>query len=790
MNEQQVTVRSLKYPHNDNIGFISPLGDIIVERIVDNRVSSEAEFWESIYEIVKLQINEEKDKAFFIEPEWNEIQKYLAENSFYFNLKSNRKRFDDLFAFLCQSSNELYCAFMKDVCPPDVHKLCSRYLSAYYNLTNCLQEQNVLRDDFIYKSQFLHMLRTGYKNNVDGNMDILNINDEIFFRFFSPIFLEELRVFYSFLEEDDWYQGRLYDNKKKFIKQVYKDIIREKFNHLFLLEVTQLNDRYISTYYNVSVPRIFNRNALSSIEPIRPVRWIDKIKAYVENLTNSGKDKQNEKTIKIAAIGYVNLEGNRENCWSRELKMFYDTLSKIRIEDFSSAYDFYIDIFANSNDGYFKNFTNADCADSYHNSQNGISINVNFVDYSKLFSLRNDVKPNICYVVREYNIVLLEDVPNIYTHEYKLLKKSGKNFPDSGNDYESEYMRMDFKSEEFLVQDYRYTPINLLLSKLNLISMNEETYGDTLKYKLNQPLIDYLKDYVESLEKDNGDRNVYIFTSKKSGVDFLDYAQRNFAREERYNAKSFYLIAMSNCKSKALQIYQSSEKKSFMVFSLWNMLKNIDYSFIESEAFFNDILHCKREEVCALAMKIYIKMTWNLPDKKFLFEICFDSQFKNRESEPDRRLLKSLLEELFEVIFSSKTDQFTRCVRRSFLNSVYNQMEYIDDAILYCILFNGFSEKDEPLREVRFAEFDERYVYSVNQPVFWSLISILKLLNENVYRRDRILEIKMIYENDRNTYSSVGLDSLNVLFQCVKNICEKYGYTFSNIYRNLANHLS
>lgn len=782
MNEQLV---ALHFQKDNDFDSVCPLGDKIIESVIDQNVSSEFEFWKNIIDVVKRQTDKDAI-GFFDPPQWNDIYMWLEGNSFRLNHGKNKPMFDSMFNSLCSSSDVLYCSFMKDVCPLDIDKLFSNYLSSYYNLTNSLQKQNVLRDDFIYKSQFLHMLRTGYKSNGDG--DALNVNDGLFFRFFSPIFLEELRVFYSFIENDVWYKSKLRDNDNKFIKRIYKDIIREKFNHLFLLEVTQLNDRYISTYYNISVPKIFNRDSLSSIEPIRPVRWIDKIKAYVENLTNSGKNVQ--KKIKIAVIGYVYLEGSRENCYSSELEMFYETLSRIRVEDFGSTYDFDIDIFSNSNDGHFKEFIDSNCGYAYENIQNGISVKIKFVDYSELFSLRNDVQNSICNVIRNYNIVLLEDVPNIYNREYKLLKKSGKDFPDSSSSYESEYMRMDFRSEEFLVQDFKYTPINLLLSKLNLISMNEETYGDTLKYKLNQPLIDYLKDYVESLEKDNGDCCVYIFTSKKSGVDFSNYAQHNFTREERYNAKSFYLIALSNRKGKDLQVYPSNEKKSFMVFSLWNMLKNIDYSLVENEMFFNEILHCKKEEVCALAMKIYIKMTCDIPNMNFLFEICFDSQFKDRKSEPDRRMLKSFLEDLFEIIFSSETNLFTRCVRRSFLNSVYNQMEYIDDAVLYCILFNGFSKDSKPSSEVRFANFKERYVYSVNQPVFWSLTSILKLLNENVFHGDRIWEIKMIYENNRNAYSSIGLDTLNVLLQCIKDICEKYGYTSSKMYSNLVNLLA
>lgn len=799
MDEQQVMFRPIHYQIKDNIGLVSSFGDKIVESMMDSKVSSETEFWERVFNAVKEQID--NDKEFFAKPQWEEICNWLSANSFMFNLQNNKSLLENLFSSLRKSSDALYAAFEGEECPPDIPDLCKDYFNAYSKLSNHLQERKILFEDSIYKSQFLNMLRTGYKREEDSHTS--DGDSEFFFRFFSPVFLENLCIFYNFLEYDVWYQSKLgnFDKEridkdpknlgKENIKRIYKDIIREKFKHLFFLEVTQFNDRYISTYYNISVPKLMNRDHLSSVEPIRPVRWIDKIVAYVKKLELSGKGKTG-KTIKIATVGYVNLEGDKDYCFSRELNTFYDTLRLIRTQYFNDAYDFEINIFPNALDEYFKEFKDYPYPYRYDQEGSGISINVEFVDYSTFFGVNTSKTPNICNVIKDYNIVLIEDVPNVYTHEYKLLKKSGKDFPDVGSDfdYESEYRRIDFKNEDFLVMNYRYAPINLLTSKLNLISMNEDVYGDTLKYKLNQPLIDYLKEYITHFENDPKERNVYIFTSKKSGVEFSDYAQYNFIREERYNAKSFYLTTLSNRKRKDLQMCARGRKKTFIVFSLWNMLKNIDYSFVESGGFLENVFRCKREEVCALATKIYIKMNWDYPNKKFIFEICIDPQIKQHCLESDKQQLANLLEDLFKIIFSSEKNLFARCLRHSFLNAVYSQMEYIEDVVFYCVLYNGFSESNKPSIEVRFTDFEERYVYSVNQPIFWNFTNILKLLNENISYGDRVWEIKRLYENNHEIYQSIGLDTSNVLLQCVKEICEEYGYTDSNIYGNLVSLLA
>ena len=125
-NGQQVIIRPLSY--QDNISDSETLFlDRIVESVMDTFVSSEAEFWERVFNVVKnyAEINE----PFFASPNWKGICYWLEENSFSFNF--NKELFLSLFSSLIKSSNTLYEVFAGDVCPQNVHKLCSNYLGKY-----------------------------------------------------------------------------------------------------------------------------------------------------------------------------------------------------------------------------------------------------------------------------------------------------------------------------------------------------------------------------------------------------------------------------------------------------------------------------------------------------------------------------------------------------------------------------------------------------------------------------------------------------------------------------------
>lgn len=754
---------------------------MIFDSIMSLEELSTKEYWKIIFNCVKSK--QDGNPYFLAEPQWGEIENWLVLKSFKFNIKSTQEFIHKKFKVLIETCNAFVRVSQSDF--SEAGSLCFDYLSAYYDLIIGMEQVGLLRDDLSYNSAFLQMMMTGncqIQYNSSGEFE--DYFD--FYGFYSPVFLEKLCLFYDFLNEDEWYNKK---SDKKMIMMIFKDVIQEKFIHMFFSDVNIANKRYVNTYHNVTLPYLINRDNLSSVEPIRPVRWVEKVRSYIECLDGNKeglKKREGKYVIKIAAIGYVNIfkDSKQDILTSDELDMFCHTLNSFYNQ---SDYVFEVKVYVNAKDNYFFDVESYDVKfpPEPDNPENyDISITLQKVDYSVLFAPNKPVNENselIKDVINQNNIVLILDVPNLYTHEYKLLRKSSNNFPNEGsyNNYTQEYCRLDFKNDDFLVLGYRYAPIHFLVSKLNLIAMNADAYEDTLKYKINIPLINYLRAYV----KDEGEylHDVFVFISSKSSINYSEYAEQNFTREERYNGKNFHLIMLRNMKKKTIRACDA--KKNYIVFSLWNLMKNIDYHMFEKPYFFDDVLHSEPTKVCAYAMQVYIKMKWGDSLKNFEFEICLNNLEIKKQI--DRASLKDLVEELLTIVFSSRNDLFSRCIRHAFSNTIYSQMQYLDDAIFYCLFCSEFPRKDAPKLLVDFMSFKEEPVYSVNQPVFWNIVRTLKSLNTKAFFGDQFLAIKREFRNNCMDYSIGGYDSVVPLLQLVELICEKYGYEDSYLYRNI-----
>lgn len=767
-------------PQNENLSNHvdneSGLLSTIFDTVMNISILSTEEYWKSIFNCVKK--NKDRFSEFFAEPQWTEIEIWLELHSFKFN--SYRNHIDEEFRNLIKKSDMFVDMFKSNNlfdCTSAVG-LCFDYLCAYYDLIVSMEQSGILQDDLSYRSAFLQMMMTGYFYPEFDNYSNSSEKGKpiCFYRFFSPVFLEKLCLFYDFLEEDGWYNKKSGENK---IMTIFRDVIKEKFIHMFFSDVNISGKRYVTTYHNVDFPYLINRDYLSSVESIRPVRWIDKIRAYIESCSDSGqeiiKNQAGKYEIHIAAIGYVNISDREKKLYSEELDMFCYTLNSL----YSANYIFDVKIFVNEEDNYF-------CGvEGYKVHFDNVKISLKKVNYFEFFAPNKSKDSKIEFIgdiIDQNNIVLILDAPNLYTYEYKLFRKSSKDFPDNdSHNYKQEYRQIDFKNDDFLVLGYRYAPIHLLISKINLIAMNADRYEDTLKYKINTPLIDYLQKYVK--KKNDIIHDVHVFISSKTSINYSEYAEQNFTREERYNGKNFHLITLRNINKKTIGVYEG--KKNYIVFSLWNFMKNIDYHFLEREVFYKNILNANKKAVCAESMYIYIKMKWGDALNDFEFEICCDKKKSKINSMIDKELLKDMISSLLKVVFSSENDLFCRCVRHSFSNTIYSQMEYLDDAVFYCLFCKEFPRKNVPQLKVDFVTFDEKPVSSVNQPVFWTVARSIKNLNTKSFFGDQMLAIKREFRKNSMDYSFGESRSVLPLLKFIVSICEKYGYESSYLYRNI-----
>lgn len=740
--------------------------------------------------ILKQEVSEEGFSEFITNPEWDEIRIRLIDNSFRYNLaKFEFPELDYKFNELVQNSMEFYYA-MNDRVSKDIQygKLCLNYLQSYRDMMIAMNQYEMLNDDLCYTSNLLQSLTTGF----DWSEKQLPKGKKVrFLGFYSPETWEKLCVFFKFLINHPLYNS---PTDGGTISKVFYDIIKEKFLHMFFEDIIISGERYIETYYNVGFSSLVNRNDLSSVEPIRPVRLVDKIRAYIENCEELGINlpvKDGKYEIDIAIIGYVKIDTSDGK--SEELEMLCSTL-ELLYSDYNYVFNF--TIYVNENDPYFFNIKKSDTSVKIETKSDIINMSLEKCDYLTLFSPRefDYTLPTICRVINQNKITLILDTPNLYTRDYYLLRNSSKDFPgrDAYDNYVIDYNRLNFKGSKILVSGYKYAPIHILTSKINMLALNEDSYDDTLKYKLNTPIIDYLRRYVESREFNDVPRDVHIFISSKTSVRYSQYARKNFTRVERYNGKNFNLITLrSNTRKVTVNTYTRNAKKNYMVFSFWNFIKNIDYHILDKGGLFEYPDEKNFRQICADSMGIYIKMEWENSLEMFKFSIDYDDDSQLTRDKKNKGLLRDLMNDIFKIIFSSNDDLFSECLRHAFSNTIYSQMEYLDDAVFYCIFCGKFPGKFEPNFNIEFESFSERPVMSVNQPIFWTVVKTIESLGAESLFSDQLLETRIEFRDNIENYKfENNADSFEAILQSIMSICELYGYTDSCLYRNVLKTLS
>lgn len=327
------------------------------DAIMEVDIWEEGQYWKRIFEC--LHENEKEYKLFFRKSEWDKIKDWIEKKSFKYNSKKEmmEEKFSEIIekyeAFFALSNSSNIFDFAR------AGELCFDYLNAYYVLIISMEQNGLLRDDLSYDPSFLAMMMTGYidlgeaskTGNSDsgeafktGNNDsgeaskigysdlgeVSNRLDKYFYGFYSPIFLENICLFYDFLLEN----YKSYAGPSKKIKWVCDDIVRKKFVKMFFSDINIAGKRYATTYYGDKCLCLMNRDYLSSIEPIRPIRWIDKIRSYIDYCQNTSKkfteNENGSNIINIAAIGYVKLVENAEGkLCSDELELFGKVLNSL-----------------------------------------------------------------------------------------------------------------------------------------------------------------------------------------------------------------------------------------------------------------------------------------------------------------------------------------------------------------------------------------------------------------------------------------------------------------------------
>lgn len=698
------------------------------------------------------------ETSFYQKPDWTGVEERFFE-SVYINVNDDNEKFDfykSLFKKVEDTNAAMYSCVLNPMCENSSEAI-GAYLDAYFELMCSLLETKLICQEAVAYKALRSQLLTGYVQNLEND-------NGLFYRFFSPIIIEKVVMIYDFTQHFITYYEKISENDK-MIKEIFRHLYFEKLSRLFYMNVISEKKHYIYTCDNKQYPIICSREDLSSIMMVKPIRWLDKIRAYIEEY-DSDSDKYKGETIRLLVIGYVKIEfKNKTEESSEELRILAQTLNQLYPET-----NFLFDILINKEDLYFK----------------GMKSNVRFDWENVVFEIRKGdyyeefLPLNIRKAIMKNDIVLFLDAPCLYEHEFMIEKDYSVNKNCCANvPYENVYAQLK-KEDIILPTQSKTAPIHRLVSKLNIIGIDRKSQETNFHYALNDSFATFVQGVVDNQNKDitSKRKDVHILYSSTSSVANSLFALENIAREERYKGKAFRLISfISHAKQDPRKMLLKPSGKmideNFMVFSLWNMVKNIDITMLENEKWRKN-LGTDSVSACQKLMNVFVKFRWSSDFKQFNYEVKLDKSSQDL----NLQFIVYVVEELLRAVLLYNGSSIGNCILNSFYNTIYSQIKTVDDAVFYCLFRTRNWKAIEP--RVDYAgEFNDesKPVLSVNQPHRWTVVRAINELQKANISLDQYYSV--VYELKRNNY-----DAPKLLYD-IYNVCENNGYKDCRLYYNV-----
>lgn len=739
------------------------IDDSFLKRYTDNLFSSSVDLELSFDEYLFLFLkNNDANNSFFQIPDWRVIQEKFFE-SVYLSDKKSISIISKLFCKLDTDINDITKVitpfFIERKSSTKVKTFIDNYLNTYYKLINTLLDFKIMQQEYFNNSLLRDQIITGYINNIDGE----HCNN--YYRFYSPVIIEKVRMTYDFTMS--FIKGYNKINKDDHeIISIFQHLYLEKVSRLFFMNIIDKNkEQYIYSNDNVKYPILCNRKNISSIMMVKPIRWIDKIRAYVEEYSDDAR-KYSGDTIKVMVVGYVKLEIiDPKNVESKELNDLSRTLCQLYPD-----IKFIFDIYYSKYDVYFNALE-----EKKIELGDKVKFNISDEDYSNIF-----MPSTLREKIEEHDIILILDSPALYENEVYVQKDN--NFIQRKYDelsYKQLYDDLD-KESIILPLESRMAPIHRTIAKLNIIRLKRGEEGTSFHYILNTPLVSYVRDIMDQINASVGNRrkDIHILYSSTNSVANSRFALENIAREERYKGKSFRLIsflahAQNDPGKSLLYVRKGKNKDIYMTFSLWNIIKNMDITLIEDESLINKLGTNKNNIMTDLRF-VFVKMMCSPDFRNISYRISIDSRAKHL----DKTEIKILVDQLFNAILNYSDTTIGNCILYSFYNVIYSQIQTIDDAVFYCLFRTRNWEIIKP--KINFeGEFDDsRPVLSVNQPHRWTVVRAINELQKESFSSEK--NAKLIYELKRNNYDADEL--INNIYR----VCERYGYVDSRLFYNIS----
>ena len=605
-------------------------------------------------------------------------------------------------------------------------------------------------------------------------------------------------------------------------------------NEIFVTQAERAFTRFTS-YKNFSNYRVtLNRhngeiisipyNNLSSIEEVKPLRLFEKIASFIQALVKDGFHQYRDVgrlTLKILIIGHTEPSLNPDG--SSDQRELFDLIHSLLMwyqRSFSDCVDFVpLELIVNNilNEGdifYDIDSEEKNVLDEKDQiGRNRYRLHVESKSYLQSFYFDSCELKTLC----DFNdIIFILDCPWLTTENYDF-NSNGQMYLYSRRLQNLNNIRLDNNrpditnrnpKDDALDNKYR-TVMQDLDTHFNRITSSGSTKGGAISRTFRDDLIRKIKEVIEKSSSDKR-KDLYIFTSEGSGVDYSYIGGYPLSRTELYGGKRFTIVRFCNSHIDRLKCLDITESKPFDIkIRLWSVLKyiSVSYAFIgfrqDLKDTLGELISVPENYIEFLRdVLIILQPSKNLNNKSIRISVGYSNRVRHLAGEnavsPDR--LEKILSEAYRFIFNfiktlytgvvfADSDNFgDNFIRTAFEMNVYSSAKNVNTMLF---LNEYRTAKSEQCLHSYHVQWDEAYrsqfmedsnysdEFFMDKKLYDYLLSILKSTDDL-----SIGTVAMLNSADR------VFDTPNMGKKVLDNIirvCETHSMTDDQLYRNAIN---
>lgn len=616
------------------------------------------------------------------------------------------------------------------------------------------------------------------------------------------------------------------DNKNRLYVKSELDMIRQLRFEIYIRQTERAFTRFTSYNHGTGYRATLNRhtgevisapyNGLSSIEDIKPLRLFEKIAAYIrreiERLKNKccdfAKSENKMLHINILIIGHTEMsinhsksEDDQEYKDERELCDLLNALINWYNRSFVGKFpklDLCINNIVSEDDAPEAQDVVAQKRYNSVRSVNGNrgKVEVDSCNFIKEFYFTSSELEKIC---SENDVVFILDCPWLSVESYEIKNNGSLKYfcKELQDDKQLRNIEKDSLDKQWK------TVIQKLDTQYNRITSSDTNKAGDIARIFFDGLLRKIQQFAYSANTDK-EKEIFIFTSEKDGVNYSLLATYPLTRTELYGGKHFTIARFTNKKSSILPYDDTPIRINI---KLWSLLKYISISYaienmknvinrffikyIKEPENYIEILHdiAILIEVGSSFSNVNISVGFSDRLDMLAEEIGLPAEELSEIKPALHRIILEFIMSLYNGIVFADNDNFgDSIVKTAFEMNVYSSannvntmhfLHYYKQAREKCEISKIFRihwNKEYSNRPIK-STLIQNYEYFMDKKLYSSLFDILETTGDlSIGTKAMLFSSDEIYET--NDYMAERILS-NIIASC-----KKYGCDDSELYNN------